>query len=65
MMITNLNQHTQDTVIVSFARTPIGKLSGGLAGVTAPQLGATAIKEALTRACKFILIYSPTLWGCA
>jgi len=36
--------------IVSFARTPIGSLSGSLSSVTAPQLGATAIKEALARA---------------
>lgn len=32
------------------ARTPIGSLGGVLSSVTAPQLGATAIKEALRRA---------------
>lgn len=32
------------------ARTPIGSLGGVLSSVTAPQLGATAIKEALSRA---------------
>jgi acetyl-CoA C-acetyltransferase len=36
--------------IVGAARTPIGKLMGGLATVTAPQLGATAIKAALQHA---------------
>jgi len=36
--------------IVGIARTPIGSLGGTLAAVTAPQLGATAIKEALNRA---------------
>lgn len=41
----------QDPVIVSFARTPIGKFQGGLAGLSAPQLGATAVKEAVNRAC--------------
>jgi acetyl-CoA C-acetyltransferase len=38
------------TVILSAARTPIGKLGGGLAGVDATELGATAIKAALDRA---------------
>jgi acetyl-CoA C-acetyltransferase len=36
--------------IVSAARTPIGAFLGSLASVTAPQLGATAIRGALTRA---------------
>src|SRR6201998_2071843 len=38
------------TVILSAARTPIGKLGGGLASVDATDLGATAIKAALERA---------------
>jgi len=37
-------------VIVSTARTPFGKLGGGLAGYKAPALGAIAIKAALERA---------------
>jgi len=37
------------SVIVSFARTPIGKLSGALASLTAMDLGGTAIKAALER----------------
>jgi acetyl-CoA C-acetyltransferase len=36
--------------IVSAARTPIGAFLGSLSSVTAPQLGATAIRGALTRA---------------
>ena len=36
-------------VIVSAARTPIGSFMGGLSTVTAPQLGATAIKGALNK----------------
>ncbi|KAL7527136.1 hypothetical protein ACHAXR_001824, partial [Thalassiosira sp. AJA248-18] len=36
-------------VIVSFARTPIGKFRGGLSHLTAPQLGAAAINGALSR----------------
>ena len=38
------------TVIVSSARTPIGKLSGALAGFSGVQLGGLAIKAALERA---------------
>jgi acetyl-CoA C-acetyltransferase len=36
-------------VIVSAARTPIGSFMGALSTVTAPQLGATAIKGALAK----------------
>ena len=36
--------------IVGMARTPIGSLGGSLAAVTAPRLGAAAIKAALERA---------------
>eukprot|EP00986_Skeletonema_menzelii_P011430 scaffold5877_cov148-Skeletonema_menzelii.AAC.6 len=36
-------------VIVSFARTPISKFQGGLSHLTAPQLGAAAIKGAIAR----------------
>src|SRR5256885_16100414 len=38
------------SVIVAGARTPIGKLAGGLAGFTAMDLGGLAIKAALERA---------------
>jgi len=38
------------TVIVSGARTPFGKLGGGLKSLTASELGGIAIKEALNRA---------------
>lgn len=36
-------------VIVSAVRTPMGSFMGGLSTVTAPQLGATAIKGALSK----------------
>lgn len=39
-----------EAYILSAARTPIGKYLGGLADLSAPQLGAVAIKEALQRA---------------
>lgn len=38
------------SVIVSFARTPIGKMSGALAGFAATDLGGVAIRSALERA---------------
>jgi acetyl-CoA C-acetyltransferase len=38
------------TVILSAARTPIGKLGGGLSTVDATELGGTAIRAALERA---------------
>ncbi len=38
------------TVILGAARTPIGKLGGGLASLDATELGGTAIKAALERA---------------
>jgi len=41
---------TREVVIVSAARTPIGSFGGALSAVSAPQLGATAIQEALRRA---------------
>jgi len=40
----------RDVVIAAACRTPIGKFQGSLSGFTAPQLGALAIREALTRA---------------
>jgi acetyl-CoA C-acetyltransferase len=36
-------------VIVSAARTPIGKFLGGLSSLSAPELGAIAIREAVRR----------------
>jgi acetyl-CoA C-acetyltransferase len=38
-----------DVVILSYARTPIGRFQGGLASFKAPALGAHAIKDALRR----------------
>jgi acetyl-CoA C-acetyltransferase len=40
----------RDVVILSAARTPIGRFMGGLASVPAPRLGSVAIAEALRRA---------------
>ncbi|MFD2680788.1 acetyl-CoA C-acetyltransferase [Bacillus seohaeanensis] len=38
------------TVILDGARTPFGKLGGGLSSLTASQLGGIVVKEALSRA---------------
>ena len=40
----------RDAYIVSACRTAIGEFMGGLASMTAPQLGAIAIREAVKRA---------------
>ena len=39
----------REVVILSYARTPIGKFQGGLASFRAPQLGTFAIQAALAR----------------
>jgi acetyl-CoA C-acetyltransferase len=40
----------KEVVIAGACRTPIGKFQGGLAGFSAPQLGALAVAEAVRRA---------------
>ena len=39
----------KEVVIVSMGRTPIGSFMGSLSKITAPKLGATAIKGALNK----------------
>jgi len=43
-------KNSDDIVIVAAVRTPVGKFQGGLSSLTAPQLGALAVKEAVRRA---------------
>ncbi|HXF06473.1 MAG TPA: acetyl-CoA C-acetyltransferase [Blastocatellia bacterium] len=45
-----MNTQIRDVVIVSAARTPVGSFLGSLSGLSAPQLGAAAISEAVKRA---------------
>ena len=40
----------EDIVIVSAARTAVGKFGGSLAKISAPELGSIAIREAIARA---------------
>src|SRR5687767_15475925 len=39
-----------EAVIISAARTPVGKFLGSLKGFTAPELGAIAVRESVKRA---------------
>ena len=39
-----------EVVIISGCRTPVGKFQGSLSDLTAPQLGAIVIREAVKRA---------------
>lgn len=45
-----MTQHAREPVIVSAARTPIGRFQGTLAPLSAPELGAVAIRAAVERA---------------
>ena len=51
-------------VILSGARTPVGVFMGGLAELTAPQLGSAAIKAALERSGVSPNEVSEVLMGC-
>jgi acetyl-CoA C-acetyltransferase len=44
-----MTQKNRETLIVGAARTPIGKFQGTLSGMSAPELGAVAIREAVRR----------------
>ena len=54
----------REVVIVSAARTPMGSFQGTLASVSAPQLGATAIRGALERAGLSGEQVSEVIMGC-
>ncbi|HEY1708658.1 MAG TPA: acetyl-CoA C-acyltransferase [Rhizomicrobium sp.] len=53
-----------DVVILSGARTPMGGFQGELAGKTAPELGAAAIAEAVSRAGVAASDIEETVMGC-
>ena len=56
--------HSDPIVIVSAARTPMGGLQGDLASLTAPQLGAEAIRAAVSRAHLDSASIDQVLMGC-
>jgi acetyl-CoA C-acetyltransferase len=45
-----MQDHSEEIVIVSAVRTPVGKFQGSLSGFTATELGAIAVGEAIARA---------------
>ncbi len=45
-----MGSQRREVVIVGAARTPVGSFLGALSGLSAPKLGAAAIREALRRA---------------
>jgi len=55
---------TQSVIVAGMARTPLGGLSGTLADVSAPALGAVAIRAALDRAGLGPQIVDETIMGC-
>lgn len=57
-------QESREVVIVSAARTPIGSFGGALSTISAPQLGAVAIKAALQRAGVDAADVDEVLMGC-
>jgi acetyl-CoA C-acetyltransferase len=54
----------KDVVIVSAARTAVGKFQGALSGMTAVQLGAVAVREAVRRAGIDAASVTECLMGC-
>ncbi|MDP1165155.1 acetyl-CoA C-acetyltransferase, partial [Klebsiella pneumoniae] len=55
---------TDPIVIVSAVRTPMGGFQGDLKGLTAPQLGAAAIRAAVERAGIATDAVDEVLFGC-
>ena len=51
---------TDTVVITGIARTPMGAFKGAFADVAAPDLGAVAIKAAMSEALSLIHISEPT-----
>ncbi|HET9813868.1 MAG TPA: acetyl-CoA C-acetyltransferase, partial [Sphingomicrobium sp.] len=45
-----MSEQSDPIVILSYARTPMGSFQGALAGASATELGATAVKAAVERA---------------
>lgn len=54
----------KEVVIASGARTPVGKFGGSLKNISAPELGAIVIKEALKRAAIKPMDVDEVLMGC-
>jgi len=60
-----MSEHTQDpVVIVGISRTPMGAMQGALSALSAPELGAVAIRGALQDAGVAAADVSEVLMGC-
>ena len=59
-----MRDESQEIVIVSAARTPVGKFQGVLSSLSAIDLGAIAIREAVTRAAVNPKHIDECLMGC-
>ena len=55
----------RDVLVAGAVRTPIGRFGGGLAGLTAAELGAAAARESLRRAGLRPDQVDETIFGCA
>jgi len=55
---------SESIVVVGMARTPLGGMQGSLAGMTAPELGAQALKSALERSQVAAEDVNETFMGC-
>ena len=58
-----MSDPTRIPVIVSAARTPIGRFLGGLSALSAPELGAIAIREAVRRARLDVAAIEEVIFG--
>ena len=59
-----MTTHNDPIVIVSAVRTPMGGFQGDLKSLTAPQLGAAAIRAAVERAGLSSDAVEEVLFGC-
>src|ERR1017187_9658958 len=59
-----MQDETQEIVIVSAARTPVGKFQGALSSFSATELGALAVREAVSRAAIDPASVDECLMGC-
>lgn len=64
ILSTHSTQNADPIVIVSIARTPIGGFQGELSSLTAPQLGAHAIKSASEKISLDPKLVSEVIFGC-
>src|SRR5664280_581242 len=59
-----MRDESQQIVIVSAARTPVGKFQGALSTFSATELGAIAVREAVSRAAIDPAQVDECLMGC-